>query len=73
MDSIHFAFNLNFQTNFCDTVVWNPWSENAAKMADFGDDEYKNMICVEAVQTTDRVLVKPGESYKSNHSISVMD
>ena len=21
------------------TVVWNPWEENAKKMADFGDDE----------------------------------
>ena len=42
-------------------------------MADFGDAEYKNMICVEAVQTTERITVKAGESYKSSHSLSVMD
>ena len=38
----------------CDTVVWNPWVENAAKMSDFGDQDYKTMICVEAVQFTER-------------------
>lgn len=26
---------------FSDAVVWNPWVDKAAKMADFGDDEYK--------------------------------
>ena len=26
---------------FPDAVVWNPWVQKAAGMADFGDDEYK--------------------------------
>ena len=26
---------------FPDAVVWNPWIDKAAGMADFGDDEYK--------------------------------
>ena len=30
------------------TVVWNPWVEKARAMADFGDDEWKRMLCVEA-------------------------
>lgn len=30
------------------TVVWNPWIEKAKAMADFGGDEYKEMVCVEA-------------------------
>ena len=33
-----------------DFVVWNPWEENAAKMSDFGDDEFPRMVCVEAAQ-----------------------
>jgi glucose-6-phosphate 1-epimerase len=28
-------------------VVWNPYIEKAKGMSDFGDDEYKEMICVE--------------------------
>ena len=30
------------------TVVWNPWDKKAKAMSDFGDDEYKRMVCVEA-------------------------
>ena len=29
------------------TVVWNPWIEKAAAMADFGDDEWTQMLCIE--------------------------
>jgi glucose-6-phosphate 1-epimerase len=29
-------------------VVWNPWIDKAKAMADFGDDEYKQMVCVES-------------------------
>jgi glucose-6-phosphate 1-epimerase len=30
-----------------DAVVWNPWAAKAAALADFGDEEYKHMVCVE--------------------------
>lgn len=30
------------------TVVWNPWIAKSQRMADFGDDEYLRMICVES-------------------------
>lgn len=30
------------------TVVWNPWIAKAKAMADFGDDEYLRMVCVES-------------------------
>ncbi|KAJ8459252.1 hypothetical protein OPV22_032178 [Ensete ventricosum] len=29
-----------------DAVVWNPWEKKAKSMADFGDDEYKHMLCL---------------------------
>jgi len=29
------------------TVVWNPWIAKARAMADFGDEEWPSMICVE--------------------------
>ena len=30
------------------TVVWNPWLDKSQCMADFGDDEYLQMVCVES-------------------------
>ena len=30
------------------TVVWNPWIAKARAMADFGDEEFRGMVCVEA-------------------------
>src|SRR5262249_23148784 len=29
------------------TVIWNPWIDKAHAMADFGDDEWPGMVCVE--------------------------
>ena len=43
------------------TVVWNPWIEKAKAMQDFGDDEYKEMICVESGNvSSNRLTLKPG-------------
>ena len=30
------------------TVVWNPWIAKSRQLADFGDEEYRRMICVES-------------------------
>lgn len=30
------------------TVIWNPWVAKAAAMADFGDEEWRGMLCIEA-------------------------
>ncbi|HXS76316.1 MAG TPA: D-hexose-6-phosphate mutarotase [Terracidiphilus sp.] len=29
------------------TIVWNPWSNGAAALADFGDEEWQGMLCAE--------------------------
>ncbi|KAL0331132.1 UNVERIFIED_CONTAM: putative glucose-6-phosphate 1-epimerase [Sesamum angustifolium] len=31
-----------------DVVVWNPWDKRAKAIPDFGDDEYRRMLCVDA-------------------------
>jgi D-hexose-6-phosphate mutarotase len=43
------------------TVVWNPWIAKSKAMADFGDEEYHGMICVESGSVVDNKLeLKPG-------------
>jgi glucose-6-phosphate 1-epimerase len=45
------------------TVVWNPWVAKAKQMSDFGDDEYKQMICVEAGNVAqNKIDLAPGKS-----------
>ncbi|KAI8894801.1 putative glucose-6-phosphate 1-epimerase-like protein [Globomyces pollinis-pini] len=48
------------KNNFKDVVVWNPWIENAKKMADFDDPEYLEMICVEVGNVASPVSLNPG-------------
>jgi glucose-6-phosphate 1-epimerase len=46
-------------------VVWNPWIEQSRAMADFADDEYLRMICVETTNTaTDAVTLGAGERHQ---------
>jgi len=43
------------------TVVWNPWIDKAAKMGDFGENGYLNMVCVESANAADdAVTIAPG-------------
>lgn len=42
-------------------VVWNPFAEKAAGMADFGNDEYHDMLCVEPGILGDGNVLEPGK------------
>jgi len=45
------------------TVVWNPWIAKARAMADFGDDEWPRMLCIETCNVgVDAVKVAPGQT-----------
>lgn len=51
------------------TVVWNPWADKAAAMSDFGDQEWTQMVCVEAAAVgSDAVSLEPG----GEHTLSTM-
>ena len=46
------------------TVLWNPWTAKAAAMADFGDDEWPGMICIETANAAENaVTLAPGASH----------
>ncbi|KAJ3317994.1 hypothetical protein HDU76_000989 [Blyttiomyces sp. JEL0837] len=54
--------DLKFE-KFDDVVVWNPWIEKAKAMADFNDEGYLNMVCVEVGSVAKPVQLGPGESW----------
>jgi len=54
------------------TVVWNPWSARAAQMADFGAEEWPEMLCVESANVGgSRIVLAPGESHTLQLAVSV--
>ncbi len=45
-------------------VVWNPWSDKAGRMPDFGNDEYRSMVCVETTNALDDArTLAPGKRH----------
>jgi D-hexose-6-phosphate mutarotase len=54
------------------TVVWNPWAERAKAMADFGDDEWPGMVCVETANALeDAVALEPGGAHVMTATVEV--
>lgn len=46
-------------------VVWNPWAEVAAEMADLRDDDYLRFVCVETTNAaTDVISIPAGGEYR---------
>ncbi len=47
------------------TVVWNPWSDGAARLQDLGDGQWKQFLCVEAANILDAaVTLTPGQEHR---------
>ncbi len=54
------------------TVIWNPWIDKAAAMADFGKDEWPHMMCIETANAGANVItLAPGKSQSMRAVISV--
>lgn len=60
------------KTNSRSTVVWNPWIEKSAKMDDFEEGGYRQMVCVETGNIAgDAVHLVPGMSHTLGVDISL--
>lgn len=55
-----------------DAVVWNPWDKKAKALADFGDEEYKHMLCVEPSAIEKPITIKPGEEWRGRQELSAV-
>lgn len=52
---------LLIQTEHCaSAVVWNPWQDKAARLADMDDSAFQNMLCIECGNVADNRIVVPG-------------
>ncbi len=51
------------KTGSASTVVWNPWIAKGQQMPDFGNEDYRQMVCVESGNVDqDRLTLAPGQS-----------
>jgi glucose-6-phosphate 1-epimerase len=65
---------LTHKENSATTVVWNPWEEGAARLADLGDQEWHLMLCVEGANILGAAIsLGPGESHSMRVTLSVRD
>jgi glucose-6-phosphate 1-epimerase len=56
---------------FADTVVWNPWAAATAALPDMEDDEYLEMLCVEAAQVGSAVRLDAGARWAGAQRMEV--
>ncbi|MCC5828786.1 MAG: D-hexose-6-phosphate mutarotase [Phycisphaeraceae bacterium] len=56
------------------TVVWNPWIDKAARMPDFGDEEWPRMVCVETANVgTNAVTLEAGDEHSLKLAIGLAE
>ncbi len=54
------------------SVVWNPWTEKARSLSDFGDDEWPQMVCVEPSNVgSNAIELGPGQQHTMDMRISI--
>jgi D-hexose-6-phosphate mutarotase len=59
------------KTGSLSTTLWNPWTEKAQQMPDFGNEEFQQMICVEPGNVGDnKVILPPGKTSRLKVEIS---
>jgi glucose-6-phosphate 1-epimerase len=54
------------------TIVWNPWTDRARALPDFGDDQWTEMLCIETANVRERaVILEPGSHHLMTATITV--
>ncbi|MBI3870118.1 MAG: D-hexose-6-phosphate mutarotase [Verrucomicrobia bacterium] len=55
------------------TVLWNHWIAKAKQLSDFGDEEYRGMVCVESGNVgRDAISLPPGASHSLGVEVTVV-
>ncbi|HSD36354.1 MAG TPA: D-hexose-6-phosphate mutarotase [Rhodocyclaceae bacterium] len=59
--------------NLPDTVVWNPWEQRCAELADMPKDGFRHMLCVEAAVIRNPVKLEAGGEWWGRQTLMAMD
>lgn len=54
---------------FPDVVIWNPWVDKCAALADLADDAWRHMLCVEAAVADETVMLPAGEEWYGRQTL----
>ncbi len=54
------------KTGMVDAVVWNPWIDKSKRLEDFGDEDYRKMVCVETGNIDKPVSLAPGADWSGS-------
>ena len=68
----HYDVVWSYCVFFLITVVWNPWDKKSKSMVDFGDEEYKQMLCVDGAAIEKPITLKPEEEWTGRLQLSVV-
>uniref|UniRef100_A0A7C9D920 glucose-6-phosphate 1-epimerase n=1 Tax=Opuntia streptacantha TaxID=393608 RepID=A0A7C9D920_OPUST len=55
-----------------DVVVWNPWEKKSKAIADLGDEEYKQMLCVNGAVVEHPIMLRAGEEWTGRLELTVV-
>lgn len=58
--------------NFPDVVIWNPWEEKCAALADMPADGFRRMLCVEAAAAKEPVELAAGTNWWGRQTLIAM-
>ena len=66
IDDASLGRKIRITSSGCSTaVVWNPWIEIAASMADLDDNAYRHMLCVETANAgPETITINAGDEYR---------
>jgi glucose-6-phosphate 1-epimerase len=59
-------------TGFKDTVIWNPGPEKVRTISDMTDCDWVKMLCIEAVQFQQPVVLQSGETWQGTQQLRAL-
>jgi glucose-6-phosphate 1-epimerase len=66
------TLSIEQSNSFANTVVWNPGAKRGAALADMPTDGYQKMLCVEAAQVMQPVVIQADSEWLGWQRLSVL-